>query len=281
MVKARLIEAFEVARRYPDLGPGRFEPADIDNRDTRLAIIDLTAQLDPDEEESPLAAELFETRENAGATPEFGSGFRVYRRGVTRAEAARRRNDLEELDAILRSTRRKVRDDPTAWRDLCKTAEAKIMRSWRKRFEQVRMYEALGWIVTKESHPESNTARKTTLSWLSSALSVADYCRVKGELQLDLRRAVRHYCETVARRLGTSPPESRPALDPRPNLIWGLENIAGELLRTPQATLRMIEAGRIPAAEFFGELCADRRMLGPFREMHRDRQSTAALSAAA
>jgi len=60
-----------------------------------------------------------------------------------------------------------------------------------------------------------------------------------------------------------------PALN---GLVFGVDEIAAELRRSVELTKRKIDHGEIPVGEYFGQLCAHRALLRPFRERHPDRR---------
>lgn len=283
MVEARLIEAFALDRRLPDLGPCRWEPCAMSDRDARRAMSDLLDDVekhDGDGDRDPWLATLDQSKDD-DLEWVFAEGFRVFMTGIRRAAAAHKRAAQDELVSLVRAACEEIRDNPGLFAIMCRRAERSITRAEVRRRERERMYESLEWLITPEQVDELDSARKVTLAWLRSGLPKDDFSPTMGMLPLDLRRAVRRYCEAVAGRLGNLSAEPSPTLDSRPNLVFGLDNIAAELARSPRTTARMVEAGRLPVGEFFGELCGDRRMLRSFRETHRDRQFTAALYAAA
>jgi len=60
--------------------------------------------------------------------------------------------------------------------------------------------------------------------------------------------------------------------EPQSGLVFGIEDIASELRRTVVSTRRKIDRRELPVGELFGQLCAHRALLRPFRERHADRR---------
>jgi hypothetical protein len=276
-VKARLKEAFEIDRRLPKLVPGRLAPLDADLSDGRRALSFLHDGRTPAPlSDSPLLDSPVDPQRADETNPfgadenynSFGTGFSLFKRGTKRAEAARKRDEKEELDRLLKAAVERCRADVTYWGQLCRDGEALIKLFNHRRSELLRWEEALGWTCANEIDRGVQGARRNVLRWLRSGQSENEFCEASGLALDELKRCIDLYCGTIAARLGFDPsrPISAFARGTRPaHLVFGLGAIATELGRTLKNTERMVAAGRIPVATFFGQLCAHRDMLKPYR----------------
>jgi hypothetical protein len=282
MVKARLVEAFEIDRRLPNPGH-RLAATEADHSDGR-STLSFTRDDGPkdDYDPAPLADsssldEQVSEDENVpdGLKPDFinrfGGGFGLFKRGTKRAEQARVSAERDELERLLSAARKRAKLDVAYWAELCRDGEALIRRNDHKRNEHNRWAEALGWagnLVEVEKDESVKDARAIVLMWLRSGQSEAEFCQSNCPEPNELRRWIERYCKAIASRLQPSPPRViNPFAQGRhpDHLVFGIENIAGVLGRTPKKTERLVADGKLPAATFLGHLCAHRDMLRPYR----------------
>lgn len=291
-IRARLIEAFEVDESLPDEAPrlaAGFAPAHLPGRPA-----DPVAYLgdgDARASEHRMISKSFgrgRRRNKDEFYNDFGGGYEM-QRGVERAEAARKSAEAKAIAEIFREARRKVRSDTAYWADLCQKGAALAARLHRRRHEQIRWIEALGWVALPYDKARKIAldepvigvwkARKETLAWLRSGKSEAAYCAAYDIERADLRRWTSVYCRALASRVAPQRPAklARGAYGGRlDHLAFGAEEIARELGRTVKNVVRMIDAGKLPVADFLGEPCAHRVMLAPYRP-HATRRVAAAM----
>jgi hypothetical protein len=138
-------------------------------------------------------------------------------------------------------------------------------------------------LVETENDESLKDLRAIVLMWLNSGESESEFCQSNclepnGWIERfcqsnclepnELRRWIERYCKAIASRLRPFPPRliSPFANGRRPEtLVFGIQDIAAVLGRTAKKTERLIAAGKLPVAMFFGRLCAHRDMLKPYR----------------
>jgi hypothetical protein len=137
--------------------------------------------------------------------------------------------------------------------------EAKRVTELRVANDELLAAEAWDWIVERFNELVTETNRKLAVEWLQSGLPLKTFCRRREMGPAEFWRRYLSLCRAIAQRLNAR--EVRVSVATHgPELLVGLDQIAGYLHRTVDNTQKWIDDGRVAVAEHDGMIIA----YGPF-----------------